>query len=79
MSKSCVDCQHRLGLGPADDRHWFCRWLDSVLPPPLVEALEYAVPALQHEILEEDLETTAEVCSCYAPAEPERSNDEKES
>lgn len=55
-------------LGKPDDAHWFCRWLDSILPPPLVHAIEGAFPETQMEINPEDF-GQAEICPHYEYAE----------
>jgi hypothetical protein len=68
MDKSCINCRHRLRLGKPEDAHWFCRWLDTVLPPPLVSAIESAFPDAQTEISPEDLDQ-AEICPVYEHAE----------
>ncbi len=66
--KSCTNCRHRIRLGKPEDAHWFCRWLDSVLPPPLVHAIEQAIPDAQMEIELDELDQ-AEICPCYEHAE----------
>jgi hypothetical protein len=68
MEKSCTNCRHRLRLGKPEEAHWFCRWLDSVLPPPLVYAIESTFPATQEEIEPDELDQ-AETCPCYEHAE----------